>query len=260
MNHGVHRSTAGLRIGGVGPAEINRLVSVPGGFRVFLGNDLLKAGAGRRGGALHEERQTFTLIASRCLGHFGQCIAHGLDLDIMTAPGVPVSAVGIVQVQDSSLSEGVGAAVGSGNEGIAFDLGRTTVAGLHRQRNRTATQRHGSREMLGFAVYVALRLLGEGGQLLFGATATGGHATQARQEEARRHELHPVAAALAIGSDARTGGELAFHPLAEVRLVGQLLQGTPVLRTGFRFVANRGNRLHQRWQVEQLWPGWTFQS
>jgi hypothetical protein len=43
-------------------------------------------------------------------------------------------------------------------------------------------------------------------------------------------------------------------------LVSQLLQGTPVLRTGFRFVANRGNRLHQRWQVEQLWPGWTFQS
>ena len=260
VDHGVDRGAAGLGVGGVGRAEIDRLVSMPSGLRILLGDELLKTGAGRGGGALREEREPLTLVAGSGLGHRGQRIAHGLDLGIVAAVGVTVGAVGIVKIQDRRLGERIGAAIAAGEERIALDLGRATVAGLDRQRNRTAPHGHRRGEVLGLAVDIPFGLLGERSQLLFRATATGGHATQARQEEARGHELHPVAATFAIGGDARAGRELTFHPLAEVGLVGQLLQGTPVFRTGLRFVADRGNRLHQRWQVEQLWPGWTFQS
>ena len=249
------RCATGLRIRRVSRSEIDRLVGVPRRFRVLLGNEFLKTRTGRGRGTLDQEGQTFTVFSQRRLGHFGQCVTHRLDLAIIAAPGVPVGAIGIVQVQDRSLSKGIGASISPRKQRIALDLCRATVAGLDRQRDRAAPQGHGRSEMLSLSVNETLGLLGKGRQLLLRATAPGAHATQTRQQEARRHELHPVATAFTIWGDARAGRELALHPLTEIGLVSQLLQGTPVLRTGLRFVANRGNRLHQRWQVEQLWPG-----
>ena len=249
------RCAAGLRIRRVSRSEIDRLVGVPRRFRILLGNEFLKTRTGRGGRTLDQERQTFTVLSQRRLGHFGQGVTHRLDLAIIAAPGVPVGAIGIVQVQDRSLSKSIGASISPRKQRIALDLSGATVAGLDRQRDRAAPQGHGCGEMLSLSVNETLGLLGKRRQLLLRATASGAHATQTRQKEARRHELHPVATAFTIWGDARAGRKLALHPLTEIGLVSQLLQGTPVLRTGLRFVANRGNRLHQRWQVEQLWPG-----
>ena len=223
VNQSMDRCAAGLRVGGVRPAEINRLVSVPRRFRVFLGNELLQTGTGRGGRTLDQERQTFTVFGDRRLRHFGQRITHGLDLAVVAAPGVPVGTIGIVQIQDRRLSKGIGASIGTRQQRIALDLGRATVARLDRQGDRAAPQRHGCGEVLSLPVNVALGLLGKGGQLLLGATAPGGHATQTGQEEARRHELHPVATAFTIWGDAGTGRKLALHPLTEIGLVSQLL-------------------------------------
>ena len=223
VNQCMDRCATQLRIRRISPSEIDRLVGVPRRFRILLRNELLKTSTGRGGGTLYEERQTFTVFGNRGLGHFGQGVTHGLDLAIVTTPGVPVGTIGIVQVQDRSLSKGVGASIGTRDQRIALNLSRATVARLHRQRDRAAPQGHGCGEMLSLSVNVILGLLGKGGQHLLRATASGAHATQTRQKEARRHELHPVATAFAIRGDAGAGRKLALHPLTEIGLVSQLL-------------------------------------
>ena len=217
------RCATQLRIRRISRSEIDRLVGMPRRFRVLLGNEFLKTRTGRGRGTLYKERQTFTVFGSRGLGHFSQGITHGLNLAIITAPGVPVGTIRIVQVQDRGLSKGIGSSIGTRDQRIALDLSRATVARLDRQRDRAAPQGHRCGEMLSLSVNVTLGLLGKGRQLLLRATASGAHATQTRQKEARRHELHPVATAFTIRCDARAGRKLALHPLTEIGLVSQLL-------------------------------------
>jgi len=173
---------------------------------------------------------------------------------------VPIGPIRVVQIQEAGLRKGIGSTASPSQKTVALQLYRPPVLGLGNQRNRGCASRHGRRIMLRFAVDIALGLLRERGQVLFRTTASRGESAQPRQHEASGHEFDPITPGFTAGCNRSTRGKLTVHPLPELRLLGQLVKRTPVLRADLRLRASRGNRFHQRWQVEQLWPGCTFQS
>ena len=59
--------------------------------------------------------------------------------------------------------------------------------------------------------------------------------TDARQHERGGHDLDEMTARDRIGQLAGARGKFAFHPLAKLGRLGQLIQAAPVLAAGFRF-------------------------
>lgn len=154
-------------------------------------------------------------------------------------------AIRIVQVKDGGLHAGSGATAARG-ERICLELDRAPILPLGEDGDGGIPAGNGGSEEFIATMKVALWLLTKGEQHLLGSTASGGQAPHTRQQEAGRHDLHPVAPGLAVWGEAGTVGKLAFYPLPDLRLVLEVVEGTPVFSARFGFRARRGDRLHQR--------------
>ncbi len=237
--------------------ETDRFMLIPACLGHATAQHRLEALARRRIAPLEQKGQTLPLIGQKPLARFRQKVQRGFRRDRVAPARETLRAIRIVKVKNGRLGKAVRPAVAVRMQRVALDLDRTPVVRLHHQRDGTTACRHGRCKILGFAVHISLRLLGEGFQLELRTTAAG--QTQARQREGGGHDLDEMPAGHRIRELAGAGRELAFQPLPELGRVSHLIQAPPVSAACFRLGTGGGNRLH-RWQAEQCCRDSTFQS
>ena len=140
--------------------------------------------------------------------------------------------VWIVEVENLSLREAVGATVAEGMQGIAFQLGRTAIGGRGDEWNRAIAGGHGGgvkEELAGNGVFHAS---GEWNEIGLWATATS--QTHACQSDRGAHELHEITLGEAsILIDVSSTRKLRLEVFQKFGVVFTLAETAPNARVGF---------------------------
>ena len=237
----------------------NRLVFGPNGLRQRQTKFFENSRTSRRRRLVGQESEASPLGRGMILAHIRQKLIDGSSREHGGALGVSRSPIGIVKIEDRSLSEQrTGAAVRK-VAGVTFELRGAPLMRLSEQRDRRFAQRHRGREILRQTGNNTFNRFAEGQNIQLGTTAP--READASEGERRRHDLHEVTAidAVQLRSSLR---KFTFQLVHEPRCSGKLIEAAPVLRTvqlTFRRSGMFKYTFHQRWQPEQLWGGFTFQ-
>ena len=234
--------------GGAGGVVVHRLVLHELGLRILRLHLLPLRGERGRGDGLGEEVDAF---AGSGLGDgAGELLLELGELGLLAAEARMLRAVGIVEVEQRALREGVAAALRSGVLGIAFELDGAEGFALDQHRNRAGGERMRRRKVHRPAEDEVLRLLDVGEDRLVGLLGAAG---ESGQREARAHDLEEAAAADGVHPLAGGGlaGKLLLHQLLEGGRSGQLIQVLPEALAGLAFelasAPRRASASRARW-------------
>ena len=255
--------------GCVGGVAVDRIPLHPLGVGIGLLRGL-PLGCQRRGG--HGIAEDVKSCAAACF-FVGQQGAEGgkegSELTRFAAREDALRAIGIIEVQQGTLGQGIRSAAIERVLGIAIYFDRPVGVALDQQRHRTGIERHGGSEVNGTAKNQVFGFLNVGVNLfvgLFGATRETG------QGERSTHDLKEAATRCGVNPFGSLRRKLALQCFAEGRSIGQLIHAAPIGFAGLAgepgsggcergrsvlgFVCHVCFALAHRWHVSQLLNSW----
>ena len=153
-------------------------------------------------------------------------------------------AIGIIQIQDGSLSKDVCGAEARGVFGIAFDFCGAAFVAFDEEADGVGTEGHHRGVKLGLAEDEAVRLLYVRDDGLFGRAAAAGESGEGKRCGHKPEEIAAIHAFVPFGRG--LARKFVVQQFFEARIFGKLFERAPVLFAGFRLQLGAHVRQIQR--------------